>query len=51
MGLGNLDLVVQWGPQALRKCILGWVRGLRNPRYIRNILGKKSKNEVGGALK
>ena len=51
MGLGNLDLVVQWGPQALRKCILGWIRGLRSPRYIRNILEKISKNQVGGGSK
>ena len=51
MGLGILDLVVQWGPQALRKCILGWIRGRRSPRYIRNILEKISKNQVGGGSK
>ena len=51
MGLGNLDLVLQWGSQALRKCILGWVRGLRSSRYIRNILEKISKNQVGGGSK
>ena len=49
MGLGNLDLVVQWGPQALRKCILGWIRGLQSPRYIQNMLEKISKNQVGGS--
>ena len=39
MGLGNLFLVVHWGPQALRKCILGCltlsVRGLSEAQILR----------------
>ena len=47
-GLNELVVLMSWGPQALRKCILSWVSGLQSLRNIWSILKNISKNQVRG---
>ena len=47
-GLDELVVVMSWGPQALRNCILRWMTGLQSLRYIRNIIKKYWKIKLGG---